>query len=170
MVINLLLGCVVMTLNEMKRIFFKSKWTSWHCHVKKKLIQPRVAPAASEQELKFQDIRHRVWITLLESVCKKIVPPVFEHHDVIERQTRICMHSRIVHATTLKLQLETQVWSMQIQDGTAAGRVIWLMCPGRLRHRKRKQNWKMHALISIASLQCLRKVILPLSIHKKLRW
>jgi len=35
MVINLLLEHVVVTLNVMISTFFKSKWTSWHCHVKK---------------------------------------------------------------------------------------------------------------------------------------
>jgi len=31
MVINLLVECVIVTVNDMIRIFFKSKWTSWHC-------------------------------------------------------------------------------------------------------------------------------------------
>jgi len=35
MVINLLLEHVVVTVNDMISIFFKSKCTSWHCHVKK---------------------------------------------------------------------------------------------------------------------------------------
>jgi len=26
---------VIVTVNDMIRICFKSKWTSWHCHVKK---------------------------------------------------------------------------------------------------------------------------------------
>jgi len=56
---------------------------------------------------------------------------------------------------------------MQIQDGTAAGRVIWLMCSGRLRHRKRKQNWRLHALIPVAILQCLRKMDLSVPKNKQ---
>jgi len=35
MVINFLLECVVATANDMKSTFYKSKWTSWHCPVKK---------------------------------------------------------------------------------------------------------------------------------------
>jgi len=35
MVINLLREHVIVTVNDMIRIFFKSEWTSWHCHVKK---------------------------------------------------------------------------------------------------------------------------------------
>jgi len=34
MVINLMLEHVIVTVNDMIRIFFKSKWTSMHCHVK----------------------------------------------------------------------------------------------------------------------------------------
>jgi len=36
MVSNLLLECVIVTENGMIKIFFKFKWTSWHCHVKTK--------------------------------------------------------------------------------------------------------------------------------------
>jgi len=35
MVINMLLDCVVSSVNDMKSTFFEFKWTSWHCHVKK---------------------------------------------------------------------------------------------------------------------------------------
>ena len=34
-VVNLFLECAVSTVNDMKSIFCKSKWTSWHCHVKR---------------------------------------------------------------------------------------------------------------------------------------
>jgi len=43
--------------------------------------------------------------------------------------------------------------------------------PGRLRqrHTKRKQNWKLHPLIPLATLQCLRKVNLPVFKNKTSR-
>jgi len=52
-VINLLLEHVTVTVNDMIRIFFKSKWTSWHCHVKKNwcMCCDRKARAASAQDL-----------------------------------------------------------------------------------------------------------------------
>jgi len=64
-VINLLLEHVTVTVNDMIRIFFKSKWTSWHCHVKKNwcMCCDRKARAASAQDLNFWEIKHRVWIT-----------------------------------------------------------------------------------------------------------
>jgi len=40
---------------------------------------------------------------LLESFGKQIVPPVTEHDDVIETQTKNCMHSQIAHAKPLLL-------------------------------------------------------------------
>ena len=50
-----------------------------------------------------------------------------------------------------------------------AGCVTRFRSPGRLRHTKRKQNWKLHALIPIAILQCLRKVNLPVPKNNKFR-
>jgi len=38
---------------------------------------------------------------LLGSFCKQIVPPLTEHYDVIETQTKNCMRSQIAHATPL---------------------------------------------------------------------
>ena len=43
--------------------------------------------------------------------------------------------------------------SLQIQHGATAGHVTRFMSPGRLRRTKRKQNRKLHALITIAILQ-----------------
>jgi len=34
---------------------------------------------------------------LLESFCKQIVPPLTEHDDVIDTQTKNCMHTQIAH-------------------------------------------------------------------------
>ena len=77
--------------NHMIRIFLKSKWTSWHCHVKKTLVHVL---------LKFWKTKHRVWITIIwiGSFCKQIVPTLTEHVDVIETQTKNCMRSQIAHA------------------------------------------------------------------------
>jgi len=39
MVIDILLECVVVTVDDMKSILSKSKWISWHCHVKRNLCK-----------------------------------------------------------------------------------------------------------------------------------
>jgi len=59
--------------------------------------------------------------------------------------------------------------SLQIQHRATAGHVTKFSSPGRLRHTKRKQNWKLQALIPIAILQFLRKVNLLVSKNKKFR-
>jgi len=65
MVINLLLECAMTTVNDMIRIFFKSKWVSWHCHVKKTQTGACVAIRMPERQVcKSWKIKHRVWITI----------------------------------------------------------------------------------------------------------
>ena len=80
--------CVIVTVNDMIRIFYKSKWTSWHSHVKKNwcMCCDRKARAESVQDLNFWTIKHRVYY--LEAFCNHIVPPLTEHDDVIETQTQ----------------------------------------------------------------------------------
>ena len=57
--------------------------------------------------------------------------------------------------------------SLQIQHRATAGHMTRFRSPGRLCHTKRKQNWKLHAMIPTAILQCLRKVSLLVSKNKK---
>jgi len=51
MVINPLLESVIVTVNDMIRIFFKFKWTSWHCHVKTKTHCACVAIRKPERQV-----------------------------------------------------------------------------------------------------------------------
>jgi len=53
---------------------------------------------------------------LLESFCKQIVPPVTEHDDVIETQTKNCMRSQIAHATPLVCCIKSLMIAFLLQS------------------------------------------------------
>ena len=68
----------------------------------------RKARAPNAQELKFCDTRHSVWSRqLLQNIARTLT----EQDNVIEKQTRNCMRSQIVHATSLSAILCISKWT-----------------------------------------------------------
>jgi len=85
---------------------------------------------------------------LIATPCQQLLP----HHNP---HFFLMWHNCKLKRKLSKLPLP---FSLQIQHRATAGQVTRIRSPGRLCHTKRKQNWKLHALIPIAILQCLRKV------------
>jgi len=69
-------------------------WKNW-C-----MCCDRKARAACAQELKFWEIKHRVWITIISKLLQTDRATV-EHDDVIETKTKNCLRSQIAHAMPL---------------------------------------------------------------------